>query len=293
MREALRASSKAYREYDWRTPYSTGNLIGMRMNFLRAVNEFQPTHIFMQLQTPDVFNSHFLKKINAYKINWCGDVRNDLPQWCREIALDCNLNLFTNMRDVDTLRGLGANAEYMNIGFSDKVFTPNGDKVPSTQILFMGNNYVDRFPFSGERVKMVDKLTHKFKHNFQVHGGGWWRRGKWVPEYDEAGMYRNCTIAIGQNHYRLPRFASDRIFRATGSGAFLIHNHYEGIEQDFVPDKEIVVWHEIKDLMEKVEFWLKNHDERIAIAKAGCERSHRDHTWKARIDWLQKHLGVA
>jgi hypothetical protein len=57
----------------------------------------------------------------------------------------------------------------------------------------------------------------RYGRRFAVYGRGWGRHGEWLDEGQEAAAYRASWIAIGQNHFAdVPRFASDRLFRAAG-----------------------------------------------------------------------------
>ena len=46
--------------------------------------------------------------------------------------------------------------------------------------------------------------------------------------------------------------------------------------------KEIVVYNNLADLDNKVKYYLDNEEERESIAKAGYERSKKDHTYFER-----------
>lgn len=55
--------------------------------------------------------------------------------------------------------------------------------------------------------------------------------------------------------------------------------------------KEVVCFAGRDDLVEKVRHYLKHDSERAAIAKAGHERTIRDHTYAIRFKDIFRHMG--
>ena len=94
----------------------------------------------------------------------------------------------------------------------------------------------------------------------------------------------------------LARLASDRIFRATGSGAFVLSDRFPSFADHFKDGVEAVAWNDIDDLFRCIDLYLEREDERKAIAAAGSARTHKTHSWDARMLDLQaivqKYAGV-
>jgi glycosyltransferase involved in cell wall biosynthesis len=86
-------------------------------------------------------------------------------------------------------------------------------------------------------------------------------------------IHLNCNISNDINY---------RTFETTGCGTFLLTNYTPGLEKLFDIGKEIVVYNDLNDLDNKVEYYLENEEEREKIAKAGYERSKKDHTYFER-----------
>ena len=77
-----------------------------------------------------------------------------------------------------------------------------------------------------------------------------------------------------------------RMFEVTGAGSCLITDWKDNITELFEPGKEIITYVSIEDCIEKIK-WLLNHpEERRKIAKAGHERTMRDHTIESRVKIL-------
>jgi hypothetical protein len=290
MRDALQAIAKDYIEFDWHSFYRNGNIPGLQREFLNVATRFRPTHCFLQVQTAGILPGELLAQIPGTKIQWCGDCRSATPQWAWDIAPHVAMNFFSNKRDVENLHAKGYNARYLNIGFSEKVFTPEGEKRPGTaEIIFLGNNYgPSHFPLGAQRQEMVAMLRQRYGPRFAVHGNGWGPHDIWLDEPTEAAAYRNCKIAIGQNHYDdVPGFSSDRIFRAMGCGAFCIHNHFPGIEESYNIGEHLITWKNFNELTQQIDHYLAHEQTRNQIAAAGCAHTHQHHTWARRIQALQ------
>lgn len=292
LRKSLRRVAGEYREFDWYSLWNAGRIAELQGNFVKMAREFQPTLVFMQVQTAGILNGHVLDQVTGKKVSWCGDCRDTTPAWAIALAPHTDLMCFSNARDVENVKRAGFPSAFINIGFSDQVFNPHGPRREGTpEIIFLGNNYGTRFPRSVQRCKMVALLRERYGARFAVHGNGWGEEDIWLDEMTEAAAYRACRIAVGQNHYDdVPRFSSDRIFRSMGSGAFCIHNDFPGVEKDYQIGKEIVLWRDFEGLLKHIDYYLEHEDERKEIARAGCLRTHLDHTWDGRIEELLRVL---
>ena len=57
-------------------------------------------------------------------------------------------------------------------------------------------------------------------------------------------LYANSKIAIGDSvciGFNHERYWSDRVFETIGRGGFIIHPYIKGLEEFFIPDKEIIL----------------------------------------------------
>ncbi len=75
-----------------------------------------------------------------------------------------------------------------------------------------------------------------------------------------------------------------RNFEIPGFGGFLLTEYAEGIEECFVPDKEIAVFRSVDELREKIRYFLDHEDEREAVRQAGHDRALKYHTFEKRFE---------
>lgn len=177
--------------------------------------------VFMQLQGPDVVDARrvaALRDAGAFVVNWTGDVRHPLPDHYVSMAEHVNVTAFTNMPDVEEMRGMGFDARFLQVGYDELIYKPDGMKAPSPPIVFMGNNYGQRFPLSKERAAMVARMRSEFGRDFAVYGKKWGPGSAILDPFTEAATYRGCKVAINFDHFDRRGFYSDRLLRAMACG---------------------------------------------------------------------------
>lgn len=84
--------------------------------------------------------------------------------------------------------------------------------------------------------------------------------------------------------------ANMRLFEACGAGACQIVDDIPEVRACYEPDKEIVTYRSVEECIEKARWLLEHPFEREAIARAGQERTLRDHTIKNRSAHIHECL---
>jgi spore maturation protein CgeB len=82
-----------------------------------------------------------------------------------------------------------------------------------------------------------------------------------------------------------------RNFEIPGCGGFLLTGYADNLEDYYEIDKEIVVYKDTNDLIDKIKYYLDHNEEREIIAQAGYERTLRDHTYEKRFNEIFKTIG--
>jgi len=83
-----------------------------------------------------------------------------------------------------------------------------------------------------------------------------------------------------------------RIFEVNGCGAFQLSYYVEGLESCYDLNREIAVYSDPDDLVEKVKFYLPRTELRESIAASGLKRTLRDHTFTKRFQNVFKRMGL-
>ena len=83
-----------------------------------------------------------------------------------------------------------------------------------------------------------------------------------------------------------------RTFEIPACGGFMLTGDADNLSEYFEDGKEIVIFHSTQELAEKSKYYLEHGDERVAIARAGYERTMRDHTYEQRFKKIFEALGL-
>lgn len=93
--------------------------------------------------------------------------------------------------------------------------------------------------------------------------------------------YKNPDILEPRNS--IPQH---RTFEIPASNSFQICEKLRDIDDYFEPDKEIVFYKNVKDLRDKISYYLENEKERLKITKTGHKRVKKEHTYVHRMHTL-------
>jgi glycosyltransferase involved in cell wall biosynthesis len=255
----------------------------------RVVKELQPDVVFFQIQAEGIVSRKTLevvKQNSGRSYNWTGDVREPIPKWYLDFG-DCfDCTFFTNLNDVYTMRQAGFVSDYLEIGFDPEIYYPEGER--DIDVVFMANNY-GNFPLSGYRVQIAEKLKRTVS-GFRLYGSGWKNADGNLnhSQHAEADVYRRAKIAINCSHFAYKRYASDRMLRILGSGCLCLSHYYPQIEDEWKIGREVAVFSDLADLIDKVGYYIKNEKERSRIAANGCKKAHEDFTFDSMVKNLLK-----
>jgi spore maturation protein CgeB len=107
--------------------------------------------------------------------------------------------------------------------------------------------------------------------------------GIYVAEREKAKAFNAAKIVLNIMHYAEIEGVNQRLFEATGCGAFLITGWNPALPELFEPEEEVVTFRSRRELKEKVDYYLAHPEERQEIAERGYARAHREHTYEERL----------
>lgn len=229
--------------------------------------------VFLQPQDGSIASEtlQHLKSQNIFVINWSGDVRSQIPTCYFEYAKYIDLTCFSNMNDVKTMRSLGYDAEFLNIGYDPAIYYPDNSIEKDIPICFMGNNF-GHFPLSGLRIEMVRELKCVYGDDFKAYGSDMPDGSYMGNQKGEADIYRRTKIGINLSHFDYERYTSDRMMRLLGSGLLVLSHEYKGIYEDFNPH-DMGIWRNFDELKSHIDYYLANEDARMKIANNGYQKA--------------------
>ncbi|MFZ8806386.1 MAG: CgeB family protein [Minisyncoccia bacterium] len=98
-------------------------------------------------------------------------------------------------------------------------------------------------------------------------------------------IYSQSKIII---NYSIKNDINMRIFEALMSGSMLITNRIKnnGFKELFEENKDLVIFDSWKDLKEKIDYYLKNEEEREKIALSGYQKAINYHKYEDRVKFI-------
>jgi len=118
-----------------------------------------------------------------------------------------------------------------------------------------------------------------------------WRTNDFYRHYtpDEVGqVYSQSRIVFNTS---IAGDVNMRVFEGTASGALVLTDSIaNGLGELFEIGREIVTYKNDADLFDKIAYYLDHEDERQAIAQAGYDRTHTQHTYAHRMKWLLERV---
>lgn len=83
-----------------------------------------------------------------------------------------------------------------------------------------------------------------------------------------------------------------RNFEIPGCKGFLLTSDADNLRDYYQDGKEIVIYKDFEDLIEKIRYYLKNDRERKKIAEAGYQKTLKEHTYEKRFNEIFKTIGL-
>lgn len=83
-----------------------------------------------------------------------------------------------------------------------------------------------------------------------------------------------------------------RAFEVAGCGGFQLISESDVLARHFEPGKEVETFGNLDELQEKVRYYLAHDTERRAIADAGRQRAHAEHTYRHRLKEMFDIMGM-
>ncbi|WEK53346.1 MAG: glycosyltransferase [Candidatus Cohnella colombiensis] len=165
------------------------------------------------------------------------------------------------------------------------------------------------------RIQLFDQLAPYLKRKNVVIAGGLWHRmrrygliaNSIIPEgvriEEAAKLYNGAKIVINVHRatdHRLERRNSrnwpgqsinPRTFDIGGCGAMQLTDYREELPDFYHVGTEIDVYQNARQLMELLDYYLTNENERTKIAARGYLRTRREHSFTSRVRRLLNTLG--
>lgn len=205
----------------------------------------------------------------------------------------------------------GYNAYFLSFGFETSILNKIKIREPRYELSFVGSVIV-RNNFHNERLRMLAAVSSKvnlslwaasFPTNWQPWKKDQLRRIK-HKKYQEfidvlklgrinkgtkSGLEMYQCLADSKftlNHHidvSGPVAGNSRLTEATGVGTCLVTDWKPNLHEFFQLDTEVVTFKTPEEAIEKIQYLNRNEPERAKIAKAGQERTLKDHSFYKKV----------
>lgn len=128
--------------------------------------------------------------------------------------------------------------------------------------------------FSGDaqdrRRNLLSRIAARFPNS--VIGRYW--PGELADIYARSRIVVNACVS---------RDVNMRVFEGMASGALLITDEADGLDDLFEDRKHLVIYRNDEEVFDLIDYYLKHEDERARIAAAGAAEVYEKHTYERRI----------
>lgn len=256
---------------------------------VRQAEWFMPDVVFVQnLSYPSDRTLARLQKISGFV---AGQIASEAPPQDRLRRFDLLLTSFPHF--VEHFRALGVPAEYFRIGFDERVLGRLADDHRERHdAVFVGA--LGRTQHR-EGNALLERAARRARIDFWGYGAiGWPASSPILSNYHGEAwgiemfrVLRDAKIVLNRHIEAADGFANNmRLYEATGVGSMLLTDAKANLAELFEPGREVETYRDEDELVEKIGHYLSRDDDRDAIARAGQERTLREHTYERRMQEL-------
>ena len=193
-------------------------------------------------------------------------------------------------------------ALYLPVGCDPQVHAPvpvteEERRVFGSQVSFVGAGYNNR----------CHVFANLARRDFKIWGSDWpacspftklvQRQGRRVDPADYVKVFNSTAVNLNL-HSSSERdgvdptgdFVNPRTFELAATGAFQLVDQRRHLPPLFDIGPEMAVFHDAKEMEEKIDYYLAHPAERAQIATASRARALRDHTYVQRVKTMLEHV---
>lgn len=253
----------------------------------KQIENYQPDVLLNQAM--DGISSQFLRRMKSHFRLLVGQIAASLPQNEDFRCYDLVISSLPNF--VNHFRRMGIPSELSRLAFEPRVREKLEEVEKCIPISFVGS----LFSVHRARILLLEYLCKKVP--LRVWGQGveslildspirehYMGRAWGIEMYQ---ILQKSKITLNHHGDISESYANNmRLFEATGIGTLLITDWKENLHEMFRLGEEVVAYHKPEECAELIQYYLEHEDEQKAIARAGQERTLRDHTYLQRMQEL-------
>lgn len=277
---------------------------GMNQKLLARVREWRPALAVFSLYT-DQFDTETVNALRGHTKTFCF-FHDDT--WRVEYS-----RYWARQFDYFSTPDLHGETKYWEIGLPNAIYFPFGCNEQIFRKLDVPKKYDVSFVggWHPYREWLIERIR---KAGISVEVAGYrWPKGE-IDQETMVGLFNESRINLNLSNSAswdarylassprafINRLRSKknieqmkaRIFEVNGCGAFQLTYYVEGLAHCYDIDREIGVYADVDDLVEKVKFYLAHEELRESIATAAYKRTLEEHTFVQRFQTAFQRMGL-
>jgi spore maturation protein CgeB len=261
----------------------------------KQIRSYKPDVLLNQAM--DSVRGGILQGLKSHVGLLVGQIASPLPKGEDFSTYDLILSSLPNL--VDHFRSLGVPSELHRFAFEPRVLDfmkKRERKIPVSFVGSLSRHHADRARLLEAVARSTDvtvwgygaeDLPEDFVIKKRYQGVAW---GEVM-----YGVLSESRLTLNQHISIAGSFANNmRMFEATGAGALLVTDWKINLGEMFAPGREVLSYRNPQECAELIQYYLQHDDERDSIARAGQERTLRDHTYHRRrvelTDIVERYL---
>lgn len=268
--------------------------------------KLRPTLVFLELKragtgvTPELLRAlRPLCASDCVIADWDGDQLSPLDsphrQWFVDLGRECDTSLLVNTGEQAALLKLGVQRPgFLEVGVDAELYRPTAPTPGTPLLVFLGNHG------SADVYRRREDILRRLQgcgdfgiygRDLGIYGRGWEKAGlagrPFMAPEQESGIYAAAKAAVCMSvHNSVPRYTSDRLFRALASGAVCLVEDFPDCEGlGLLHCGNALLWQDQRSLETLVD-WALEHPGTFAEVRADARSLALDHTCQARTHEL-------
>jgi spore maturation protein CgeB len=309
--DSLVAMGHEVEYFDYYPLYLAHGSTRMTQMLAERVDAWKPDLLFTFLFS-DQFDARVLRQITDQKktitFNWFADDHWRFENFTSRWAPCFTFVSTTDAASLPRYKAIGCkNVLLTQWAANPRIYTP-GDGTLTHDVTFVGQGYGDRprlitsLRRKGIPVRVWGTLWnvrrwHIYARKLRVLSAASLERLTNETRIAQAEMVRvfqssRINLNLSTSSQSAPNQIKGRNFELPACRGFQISGYANRLEDFLTPDKEIVCYTSTEELVEKIRYYLEHDEERSAIARAGFDRTIREHTYEQRFTDIFRAMGL-
>lgn len=234
---------------------------------------------------------------------WMTDPLEKYPITHKKISLMNRLFLYNEDESRTERNKHGAKISYLPMGFDDSVYIPSSKcREPTRSLAFVGS-------LSGRHSELAALISRLSLHNTKTHiyAGRHtflsrlldglrsvdteklpecYVQKKEVAPIAANALYQTVGLCLNIHRNDTKPGLNPRTFEIAGAGGFQLARNTAGLGSVLEPDREIITYECVDEMVDKAEFYLARPRLWTSIRDRATLRAHACHSFKSRVKTL-------